>query len=71
MCLYNISCAKCCIIKKLPQVKLLNSLGLREGLTVSVKTVQPFGGPIVVSVGNRSIAIAKDIAEQIEVNEVG
>lgn len=31
---------------------------------------QPLGGPIVVSMGNRSIAIAKDVANQILVKEV-
>lgn len=71
MSLYKINSAKRYIIEKIPQIKLLSFLGLREGLTVSVKTIQPFGGPIVIQVGNRCIAISKEIAEQIDVKEVG
>ncbi|OEF97765.1 FeoA family protein [Desulfuribacillus alkaliarsenatis] len=72
MPLYTLKKKASCTIKSLPAIKLLHSMGLREGLPVSVVTKQPFGGPIVVQIGSRCIALGKDIAEQIEIslNEV-
>lgn len=58
------------MIEKLPSNHLLKSLGVREGITVSVMSRQPLGGPIVIQIGKRSIAIARDVAEQIVVREV-
>lgn len=57
-------------IKSLPKMHLLKVLGIREGINFTFHTKQPFGGPVVVKVGSRSIAIAKDIAEDIVVEEV-
>ena len=71
MPLYEIKNKQSCIIQSLPEVGLLHYLGLREGLEISVMTKQPFGGPVVVQMGNnRSIAISKEIAQQISVAEV-
>lgn len=70
MPLYEIKKKQNCIIQSLPEIGLLHYLGLREGLKVSVITKQPFGGPVVVQIGNRSIAISKEIAQQINVQEV-
>lgn len=70
MTLDKFCCNQKCLIKKLPKIKLLNFLGVREGISISIKSVQPFGGPIVIRVGNRDVAISKEIAEQIEVKEV-
>ncbi len=70
MPLYQLKSRQKCIIEKIPQVSLLQSLGLREGLALLVMARQPFGGPVVVQFGKRSIAIAKELAEQIEVKEV-
>ncbi|WMM24643.1 FeoA family protein [Tissierella sp. MB52-C2] len=57
-------------IKDLPDLHLLKVLGLRKGIDFKVQSKQPLGGPIVVKVGNRSIAIAKDVAKEIVVQEV-
>lgn len=71
MPLYNLRCKNCCIIKKLPSINLLHSLGLREGMQVSVLSKQPLGGPVVIQTcNNRCIAVARNVAEMIEVNEV-
>lgn len=59
-----------CIIEEIPGVALLNALGIRKGVTVSIVTKQPFGGPIIVEIANRSFAIACDIAKDIRVREV-
>ncbi|EEG78799.1 FeoA family protein [Dethiobacter alkaliphilus] len=70
MPLNKVKKATSCVIEQLPDIKLLNALGLREGVTVRVVTSQPFGGPIVVQLGKSSIAVARGVAEQIEVKEV-
>lgn len=70
MSLYTLAKAHRCVIEKLPEITMLNSLGLREGISVTVKSKQPLGGPIVIQIGNRCIAVAKDVAEKIVVKEV-
>ena len=71
MPLYEIKNKQNCVIQSLPNVGLLHHLGLREGLKVSIMSKQPFGGPVVVQMNNnRSIAISKEIAQQINVAEV-
>lgn len=58
------------IIKSLPQMKLLDSLGLREGTTIMILSRQPLNGPLVIQLGRRSIALGRDISDQIHVDEV-
>lgn len=58
------------IIKSLPQMKLLDSLGLREGTTIVILSRQPLNGPLVIQLGRRSIALGRDISDQIHVDEV-
>lgn len=69
MTLANISINRRCVIQQLPPTLLLESLGLREGLTVALLSRQPMDGPVVVQIGRRCIAIARDIASQIIVQE--
>lgn len=57
-------------IEQLPDSHLLKVLGFRKGIQFTVQTKQPFRGPVVVKVGNRSIAIDYDIAREILVEEV-
>lgn len=71
MFLYQLQKSKQCTIHEIPSIDLLSSIGVRRGVSVKVLTRQPFGGPIVIQVGRRSIALARDIAEQILVEEVG
>lgn len=71
MCIYQVKGNQSCIIESIPpQMGLLKSMGMREGMKVNVMTKQPFGGPIVLQLGRRSIAISKTLAEQIRVKEV-
>lgn len=70
MPLYDVEKKQRYAVEKMPSLKLLNSLGMREGISVSVLTRQPLGGPVVIQIGRRSIAIAKDIAQQIEVRRL-
>ncbi len=57
-------------IENLPNSHLLKVLGFRKGTQFTVQSKQPLRGPIVVKVGNRSIAIDYDIAQEIQVEEV-
>ena len=57
-------------VKNLPDIHLLKALGIRQGTNFKVQTKQPFGGPVVVKVGNRSLAISKEFANEIIVEEV-
>ncbi|MCK8826671.1 ferrous iron transport protein A [Natroniella acetigena] len=70
MFLYDLKKEQACRIEQLPTIPLLNSLGLREGMNVSIKSHQPLGGPIVIQIGRRSVAVAKDIAEEISVEKI-
>jgi ferrous iron transport protein A len=70
MSLYNLKKDSCCVIEKTPEVSLLSSLGVREGVKVRIHTKQPFGGPIIVQVGTRNIALAKSLAQDIIVRKV-
>ncbi|SES90132.1 ferrous iron transport protein A [Natronincola peptidivorans] len=70
MALYQMKKNCKCQIEKLPCNHLLKCLGMREGMTVCVKSRQPLGGPIVIEIGKRSFAIARDVAEEIVVREV-
>ena len=53
-----------------PQIGLLEGLGLRIGTKVTVQNRYAFGGPVLLRVeGAYSIALGKDIAQQIAVRE--
>lgn len=69
MSLYKMK-RKCnCIIESLPSVPLLDAMGFRIGQCIAIKSKQPFGGPVVVCLGNRNFALARELAEQITVKE--
>lgn len=70
MPLYQIKKRSNCMIEDVPDVKTLDSLGLRKGATVKVVTRQPFGGPVVVQLGRRNIAVSREVASKIEIKEV-
>jgi len=70
MSLYKIKKATDCIIETVPAQKILEALGIRKGVSVKVLVRQPFGGPIVIRVGQRDIAISPEYAKLITVKEV-
>ncbi len=57
-------------VESLPDIYLLRVLGVRLGIDLTIQSKQPLGGPIVVKIGNRSIAIDSKVAEEIVVREV-
>ena len=50
------------ILNNCPKDQLLSAIGVRNGLEVSVVTKQPMGGPIVIRIKKREIAIDKSLA---------
>lgn len=69
--LYTAPRKKRCILESIPDEKLLQSLGIRSGVELSIVSRQPFGGPVTIKLGDRCLAISKSIAEQISIREVG
>ena len=54
-----------------PGVGLLENLGLRTGTQVTLKNRYALGGPVLLRVEDAySVALGKDIAKQITVQEV-
>jgi len=55
-----------------PEVGLLQNLGLRVGTTVAVKNRYTLGGPVLLRVEDAfCVALGKDIATRVMVKEVG
>lgn len=57
------------IVEKLPTVGLLPCLGIYPKSRVKKSYRYRFGGPVVLTVGNREVAVGKDIASHIIVKE--
>lgn len=70
MTLYNLNKDNRCRIVSLPDVGLLESLGIRKGLKVCIKNKQPLGGPVILQTGTRNIAIGRAIASEIVVEVI-
>ena len=70
MSLYGVKTQVKCIIESLPSIPLIRSMGFRTGSPILIQSKQPLGGPVVVRLGNRSFALAREVAEQILVREV-
>lgn len=48
-------------------LRYLFSLGLLPGVTVRVEQVSPFGGPVLIAVGESRYALGRDVAEKLRV----
>lgn len=59
----------CHIPNNIPNISLLKNLGIRKDSQIFKKHTYRLGGPVLVSVDLREIALGKDIAEQIIVKE--
>ena len=58
-------------LASVPQIPLLESMGLRIGTKVNLQNRYALGGPVLLRVEDAySIALGKDIAQQIAVNEL-
>lgn len=66
MSLYDAKMNESYIIESLPAIDLVRAMGIRKGQAVSMLSRQPFGGPVVVQIGSRCIALGKDVAREIQ-----
>ena len=68
--LYNAPENKEYIVYKVPDVGILNSLGLCPGTVISKIKKFKLGGPVLVNLSTRKVALGMDIAQGILVVEV-
>lgn len=47
----------------------LRTMGIREGKTLKMVSIQPFGGPVVVDIDGRATTIGRGMATRIMVEE--
>ena len=57
-------------IISIPEHSLLAPLGMREGKEIKVKGKQPFGGPFIIEVMGRTVAISRNIAAKIKIRKL-
>ena len=70
MSLYEVKKTGTFQVASLPRIQLLENMGLRVGTNVTLQNRYGFGGPVLLRVeGAYSLAIGKDIAQQIAVCE--
>jgi len=70
-CLEDLTALQVAIIFSVPDDPLLAPLGLRPGKRVTVSCRHPFGGPVVVHVQGRRIALGRELARKIRVEDGG
>lgn len=59
----------CYTVSEVPDLKILNSLGFYPGTAVYKKKRFKLGGPVLINLATREIALGKDIASAISVKE--
>jgi hypothetical protein len=71
MNLYEAQKSKTFLVSMVPDICLLESIGVRAGTQVQVQNRYALGGPVLLKVEDAySIALGSDIAKQIGVLEV-
>ena len=69
--LYEAAKNKTLQVVKIPDIGLMESLGLRPGTLLTIKNKYGFGGPVLLRIGETfTVAVGKDIAKQVVVKEV-
>ncbi len=58
-------------VKELPEIPLLQSLGVFQGAIIEKTHTYGFGGPVLLMIDNREVAVGKNYAKEIKVEEVG
>lgn len=67
--LYQIDSCVSCIVQEVPDSTLLEGIGVFDGAVLKVGHRYSLGGPVAVSIATRNIAIGKDLATKILVQE--
>ena len=68
--LYTVPEEKIYIIESVPNATLLSALGVFPESKVRKEYTYSFGGPVLVTVGDRRVSIGKKLAMKIQVREV-
>lgn len=68
--LYDAICNRKYIINYVPNNNLLNNLGVVKDVIILKKYNYKYSGPILIEIYNKDVAIGRDIALLIEVNEI-
>lgn len=68
--LYSVESSKNYQIIKMPKIPLLESLGVYQGAVVEKNASYPFGGPVLLLIESREVAVGKKVATQIFVEGV-
>lgn len=68
-CLYSAPVDSHYIVTEVPNIKILDSLGIFPGTVLHKKQRYKFGGPVLIDLSTREIALGKDIAASIKVKE--
>jgi len=69
--LYEAKAKHAFLVASVPDIRLLESLGVRAGTRITVQNRYAWGGPVLLRVeGAYSVAVGKDIAKQIAVREL-
>lgn len=68
--IYSVDVNKEYVVEEVPQAGLLPCLGIYPKSRVRKSYRYKMGGPVLLQVGNREVAVGKDIADQILVKEV-
>ncbi|NLM68687.1 MAG: ferrous iron transport protein A [Firmicutes bacterium] len=69
-CLYDVQKNCCCRVVAMPEHPLLDSLGICSDALITVQNKYRFGGPVLLKIDTATVALGKDIARQILVEEV-
>lgn len=69
MNLYNMPSDTACSIRSIPESDLLKSLGVIPGATIRKLSSYGAGGPAMICLGDRHIAIGKKIAEKVIIGD--
>lgn len=67
--MYNAENNTAYIVKDTPNLAILNTLGVFEGSKIIKKNTYKLGGPVLILIDGREVAIGKDLALEIEVSK--
>jgi len=68
--LYSANTKNNLLVTSVPNIGLLENMGVRSGTRITIQNRYSFGGPVLLRVENAySVALGKDIAVQIGVTE--
>lgn len=68
--LYQAPSGELCRITAIPSTPILQSLGIFPGAVVTKKSTYHLGGPVLLDIQSRQVAIGKALARNIDVEGV-